>query len=154
MSPQFLSDLSSRDAILVPLEAATRETAISALVDVIVACWTPQDREALKVAMAVREAAGSTGLGNGVAIPHARSPRVTVPILAVGRASRPIEFSAADGKPVSLIFLLVVPVADPKSHLKALAALSRLAMDKKLLRRLNKAASPDELHKLLAAVPF
>jgi len=154
MTPQFLSDLSSRNAVLVPLEAATREIAISVLVEVIAASWTPPDREALKAAMAAREAAGSTGLGNGVAIPHARSSRVTAPALAVGRASRPIEFSSADGKSVSLVFLLVVPAADPKAHLKVLAALSRLAMDKKLLRRMNKAASPDELYQLLVEVPL
>jgi mannitol/fructose-specific phosphotransferase system IIA component (Ntr-type) len=152
MSPQFLSDLSSRNAVLVPLEAATRGIAISALVDVLAASWAPPDREALKAAMAAREAAGSTGLGNGVAIPHARSPRVTAPALAVGRPSRPIEFNSADGKPVSLVFLLVVPAADPKAHLQVLAALSKLTMDKKLLRRMNKAASSDELYQLLAEV--
>lgn len=152
MSSQFLSDLSSRNAVVVPLEAATREIAISALVEMLAASWTPPDREVLKAAMAAREAAGSTGLGNGVAIPHARSPRVKAPALAVGRASHPIEFNSADGKPVSLVFLLAVPMAEPKAHLRVLAALSRLALDKKLLRRMNKAASPDELYQLLAEV--
>ena len=152
MTPQFLADLTRRDAVISPLEAASREAAISALVDVIASSWSPPDREALRVAMAAREAAGSTGLGNGVAIPHARSPRVSTPILALGRTSRSIEFESADGKPVSLVFLLAVPMADPKVHLKVLAALSRLAMDKKLLRRMNRAASPDELYQLLAEV--
>ncbi|MFA6004399.1 MAG: PTS sugar transporter subunit IIA [Elusimicrobiota bacterium] len=152
MTPQSLADLTRRDAVILPLEAASREAAISVLVDVLAASWTPPDLEALKAAMAAREAAGSTGLGNGVAIPHARSPRVTAPALVVGRASRPIEFNSADGKLVSLVFLLVVPAADPKAHLKVLAALSRIAMDKKLLRRMNKAASPDELYQLLAEV--
>jgi mannitol/fructose-specific phosphotransferase system IIA component (Ntr-type) len=100
-----------------------------------------------------REAAGSTGLGGGVALPHARSARLASPLLAVGRTSVPIDFGSADGQPVSLIFLLAASASDPKGHLKALAALSRTAADKKLVRRMLKAATGKDLYGVLAGVP-
>ena len=98
--------------------------------------------------------AGSTGIGNGVAIPHARTTQITSACLAVARAAEPIDFKSADGRLVTLVFLLAVPDKDPKSHLAVLAALSRMAMDKKLLRQLGKAASPEELRALISAIPI
>jgi fructose PTS system EIIBC or EIIC component len=142
------------DSVLVPLRAEDRDAAISLLVDVLHLPEGPAGRAPLKAALLAREAAGSTGIGNGVAIPHARSLKISAPLLAAGLAAQPIDFKAADGKPVTLVFLLAVPAADPKSHLAVLAALSRMALDKKLLRRLNKAASPDEFHAILAEIPF
>ena len=147
-----LSDLLKPEAVLVPLSAESREAAIAALVEALRLNGGPAAAESLRAAVLAREAAGSTGLGNGVAIPHARSAALAAPRLAVGRTSKPIDFKAADGKPVSLVFLLAVPEADPKSHLKALAALSRVASDKKLLKSLGKAATAAELFPLLAPV--
>lgn len=156
MEPQRLGDLLHPLSVLVPLVAADRDQALEALV-----CALPFDhgddenaRRALTEAALARERAGSTGIGDGVAIPHARSAKLTSPKLSVGLSARPIDFNSADGKPVSLIFLLAVPESDPKSHLKALAALSRVAMDKKLLRQLTKAASPEALYALLAERPI
>ena len=147
------ADLLHPDSVLVPLRAADRDAAIALLADVLPLPGGAADRAPLKAALLAREAAGSTGIGNGVAIPHARSLNISVPLLAAGRATQPIDFKSADGKPVTLVFLLAVPAADPKSHLAVLAALSRMAMDKKLLRRLNKAASPDEFRAILAELP-
>jgi len=144
------ADLLHPDSVLVPLQAADCDAAIALLVDVLRLPGGPADRAPLKAAMLAREAAGSTAIGNGVAIPHARSPNISAPLLAAGLSAQPIDFRSADGKPVTLVFLLAVPAADPKSHLEVLAALSRLAQDKKLLRRLNKAASLDEFRAILA----
>ena len=147
-------DLLHPDSVLVPLRATDREAAISLLVDVLRLPGGPADCAPLKAALLAREAAGSTGIGNGVAIPHARSPKISAPLLAVGLTARPIDFKSADGKPVSLVFLLAVPNAMPSSHLKILAALSRLASDKKLLPLLKGATYPDELYNLLAPHPI
>ncbi|MDE2039205.1 MAG: PTS sugar transporter subunit IIA [Elusimicrobia bacterium] len=147
------SDILAPSSILVPLPAASREAAISALVEAL-NLPTTADRDQLKAAILAREAIGSTGLGNGIAIPHARSPRLTSPRLSIGRTAAPIEFNAADGKPVGLFFLLAVPEANPTSHLKALAALSRIASDKKLLRGLMRASSAGELLQLVADLPI
>jgi PTS system fructose-specific IIC component len=147
------AELLHPDSVLVPLRAANRDAAIALLVDVLRLPEGAAGRAPLKAALLAREAAGSTGIGNGVAIPHARSHQISAPMLAAGLAAQPIDFNSADGKPVALVFLLAVPAADPKSHLAVLAALSRMALDKKLLRRLNKAASPDEFRALLTELP-
>lgn len=156
MEPQRLGDILDPLSVLVPLVASDREQAIEALV-----CALPFDRgddeigrrELISAALA-REKAGSTGIGDGVAIPHARSSKLSCPRLSVGLSARPIDFNAADGKPVTLVFLLAVPESAPKSHLKALAALSRVVMDKKLLRRMTAASSAEDLYGLLAEKPL
>jgi fructose-specific phosphotransferase system IIA component len=150
----MLSDLLRPNAVVVPLHAASREQAVSLLVDALDLPGAPKGRDDLKSAILSREEAGSTGIGNGVAIPHARTAQITSACLAVARAAQPIDFKSADGKPATLVFLLAVPDADPKSHLAVLAALSRMALNKKLLRRLNKAASPDGLRAILANIPI
>jgi len=148
------ADLLHPDSVLVPLPAADRETALTRLLEVLPLPGGLADRAGLQAALLAREAAGSTGIGNGVAIPHARSPKISAPLLAAGLSRNPIDFKSADGKPVSLVFLLAVPDGAPSSHLKILAALSRLASDKKLLPLLKKAVYPDELYNLLAPNPI
>lgn len=149
-----LADLLRPDAVLVPLPAATVEAAVAALVERLLPSGAPGERAALKAAVLSREAAGSTGIGSGIAIPHARWPKAEAPMMAAGLAQGPIDFKSADGNPVRLVFLLAVPVADYAAHLKTLAAVSRLGADKTLLRRLLRAASPEALRGLLAEVPL
>ncbi len=149
-----ISDMLSPASVLVPLPAADREAAITLLIEAIALPGSPEQRGVLREAVLLREKAGSTGIGKGVAIPHARTPLVSKPRLAAGRAAKPIDFSAADAQPVSLIFLLAVPESDPRSHLQALATLSRLASDAKLLKSLNRASTPQEFLKLLSVLPL
>jgi fructose-specific phosphotransferase system IIA component len=148
----LFSDLLSPKSILVPLAAAKRDDVVAALVGALDAALSAKDRDEFKAAVLAREAVGSTGLGNGIAIPHARTTRVASPRLAVGLAAKPVEFNAADGKPVALFFLLAVPASDPTVHLKVLAALSRLASDKKLLKSLLKAPSAEILYGLISSL--
>lgn len=156
MEPKRIADLLHPLSVLVPFVADDREQAIEALVFALPFDQSDDEsgRRALIEAALAREKAGSTGIGDGVAIPHARSAKLSSPRLSVGLAARPIDFNAADGKPVTLAFLLAVPEAAPKSHLKALAALSRVVMDKMLLRQLLKASTPEALYALLAERPL
>ena len=148
-----LSDVLLPSSAILPLDAPDRATAISTLVDALGMEGALAEKEQLKSAVLARETVGSTGIGNGVAIPHARSKRLSTPRVAVGRTSQPLDFKSADGKPVRLVFLLAVPEADPQSHLRILAALSRIATDRKLLQSLMKAGSASKLFELLARVP-
>ncbi len=152
MGIERLSDILRPESVLTPLGAETRDTAIAELIGALDLPGTPADIQAFSQAVLAREEAGSTGIGNGVAIPHARSPRIAKPILAAGLSPRRIDFSSADGKPASLVFLLAVPESSPASHLKILAALSRVSSDKKLLRSLNAAANARELYDRLAPI--
>ncbi|MCX5787419.1 MAG: PTS sugar transporter subunit IIA [Elusimicrobia bacterium] len=150
----ILSDLLRPEAVLVPLEAPNSEKAISALVDALVLeGGEPADRAALKAAIMAREAVGSTGVGGGVAIPHACSIHIKAPLMAVGRTAAPIDFQAPDGNPVKLVFLIAVPTTAAHIHLPVLTALGRVASDKGLLRQLINAPSPEKLYGLLSSVP-
>ncbi len=149
-----LADILPPASVIVPLEAVDLETAVTLLVEALALSGSAPDREELRQAVLAREKAGSTGIGKGIAIPHARTRRTAKPTLAAGRLERPIDFAAADAQPVSLVFLLAVPESDPRSHLKALAALSRMAADAKLLKALNRAATPEDLLRLLGPLPL
>ena len=150
----ILSDLLHPQAVLVPLEAPSPEKAVSALVDALVLEGSePADRAAIKAAIMAREAVGSTGVGNGVAIPHACSIHIKTPLMAVGRAAVPIDFQSPDGHPVKLVFLIAVPTSAAHIHLPVLTALGRVASDKALLRKLVNAPSPDKLYALLSSIP-
>jgi len=96
-----------------------------------------------------REKLGSTGFGRGVAIPHARLPGVTRPVSALIRLRRPVDFAAADGMPVNLIFGLLSPENSGVTHLHALAAISRLVRDEKVHDALAEAPHEEALFSLL-----
>lgn len=96
-----------------------------------------------------REALGSTGFGNGVAIPHCRSSEVNRPTMAVLRLDHPVDFKAADAMPVSLVFGLVSPENAGATHLHALAAVSRMIRDETMLIALKDAPDADALYSVL-----
>jgi len=96
-----------------------------------------------------REKLGSTGFGRGVAIPHARYPEVTRPVSALIRLRRPVDFAAADGMPVDLVFGLLSPENSGVTHLHALAAISRLVRDEKVHDALAEAPHEEALFSLL-----
>lgn len=96
-----------------------------------------------------REKLGSTGFGNAVAIPHARSVQVSRPVAAVLRLEQPVEFDAADGMPVELVFGLLSPENAGATHLHALAAISRLVRDESVLDALRDAPDREALIALL-----
>ena len=96
-----------------------------------------------------REALGSTGFGRGVAIPHCRSRQVRRPSLVLIRLEAPIDFAAADSRPVSLVCGLVSPENAGATHLHALAAISRLTRDETMLQMLADAPDTDAAYALL-----
>lgn len=149
MPSPTLEQLLRPASVLLPLEAADKAQAVKALIATLGIGGAAEQQE-LETAVLDREKAGSTGLGRGVAVPHARSRLVSKPALAVGIARDPIDFASIDKLPVRVIFLLIVPQTDYPTHLKTLAALSRLASDKAKLRRLEKAGSPGDIRSLLA----
>ena len=97
-----------------------------------------------------REALGSTGFGRGVAIPHARSNKVNRPTVVVLKLEAPVEFNAADGMPVELVFGMLSPENAGATHLHALAALSRLVRDDAMRQALADAPDGEALFALLS----
>ena len=97
-----------------------------------------------------REKLGSTGFGRGVAIPHARIPDLGRPVAVFLRLETPVEFEAADGMPVDLVFGLLSPESAGAAHLHALAAISRMMRDDKMHAALGEATNAEALYALLA----
>jgi len=110
------------------------------------------DAQAVLERIEERENLGSTGFGRGVAIPHARVPGLSRPVVAVLRLQSPIDFDAADALPVDLVIGLLSPENAGVNHLHALAAISRLVRDERMHDALTKATDPDVLYGLLANV--
>jgi PTS system nitrogen regulatory IIA component len=108
-----------------------------------------EDEEELVRLLLEREALGSTAIGNGVAIPHAKLPFLVEPIVAFGRSSRGVAFQSLDDKPVHLFFLLVTPDAKPGEHLKALARISRIIKNPALRESLKHAEQRETLRMLI-----
>lgn len=97
-----------------------------------------------------RETLGSTGFGRGVAIPHARVPGLKRPVAALLRLAEPVDFAAADGMPVDLVFGLLSPENAGVTHLHALAAMSRVMRDERMHEALMEARDAEALYALLA----
>ncbi len=97
-----------------------------------------------------RENLGSTGFGRGVAIPHARVPGIKRPVAAMLKLEEPVDFAAADGLPVELVFGLLSPENAGVTHLHALAAISRLVRDERTHEALMEAQGKEALYALLA----
>ncbi|HWE16422.1 MAG TPA: PTS sugar transporter subunit IIA [Hyphomicrobiaceae bacterium] len=94
-----------------------------------------------------RDELGSTGIGHGVAIPHARLRDVKKPLALLARLRSPIEFDAVDGQPVDLVFLLLLPASSQLDQLNALAAVARKLRDQDVLGSMRSATSTTELYR-------
>lgn len=132
----LLSELLSSLRVKVPLEATTKDEVLTELVDVLAADGAVIDRdEALRV-VRERERVLSTGIGNGVALPHGKSDTCEALAMAAGVTREPLEFDALDEEPVRLVFLLVGPETAAGLHIKALSRISRLVRQPELRERL------------------
>jgi PTS system nitrogen regulatory IIA component len=94
-----------------------------------------------------RDELGSTGIGGGVSIPHARFREVKKPFGLLARLAQPIEFDAVDAQPVDIVFLLVLPASSQLDQLNALAAVARKLRDRNVLKNLRAATSSTELYR-------
>jgi len=108
------------------------------------------DRRMIFDTLQAREALGSTGLGKGFALPHARLDALREPFALLVRLARPIDFAAIDDRPVDLVILLLTPASD-NQHLATLAALSRPMRDADFVQRLRQAADATALYAMLAS---
>ena len=97
-----------------------------------------------------RESLGSTGIGEGVAIPHGKSKEVDKILASFGRSLPGMDFQSLDGKPTHLFFLLIAPENSAGMHLKALAQISRLMKDQAFRKRLMDAHSAEEIYSLFS----
>ncbi len=143
-----LGDLLSRDGIIPILKAKTKKQALQELSERAAAISGLPGRDVLD-GLLQRERLGSTGLGRGIAIPHAKFKGLTKILCLFARLDDAIEFEALDGEPVDLIFVLLAPEHASGDHLKALARISRLLREPKTLGRLRAARDATGLYAIL-----
>ncbi|MGQ0814955.1 MAG: PTS sugar transporter subunit IIA [Gemmatimonadota bacterium] len=140
-----MTDLLTIDRIRIPLEASTKEGVLRELVRVITQDGVDEPEEVLR-AVREREAVLSTGIGNGVAIPHGKSSLVPDLVMAAGRTAAPVEFDSLDGQPVQLLFMLVGPETAAGPHIKALSRISRLIRKDSVREQLINAKTAEEFY--------
>jgi mannitol/fructose-specific phosphotransferase system IIA component (Ntr-type) len=142
-----LGNLLSKDQIISEMQATERWSAIVELVDLLVAktLVKPEDRDQVLGALRSREETMSTGIGFGIAIPHASSDRVEKVVAAFGRSAKGIEFDALDNAPVRFVVLFVVPKDQFQTHLRTLAAIAKFLNDRTVRERLGTAATAADI---------
>ena len=145
----LLTDLLSLDRVRIPLRARTKDDLLSELVDVVSRGLPASATRQLLAAVRDREQVLSTGIGQGVAIPHGKTPVVDQLRVAAGVTTGPVDFDALDGEPVHLCFLLVGPESAAGAHVKALSRISRLLRRAPLRDALVAAGTPDEFLRLV-----
>ncbi|MCB9865190.1 MAG: PTS sugar transporter subunit IIA [Phycisphaerales bacterium] len=144
-----LSEIFAPELVRAPLKAADKTGAITELVDVLSETGRLTDRDEVLRAVLDREGTRSTGIGNGLAVPHGKCAGCPKLVMAVGRPETPIEFGSTDGKPVRLIVLLASPPDETGPHIQALARISRLMLMEEFRRDVLAAGSPQEIYDLI-----
>lgn len=144
-----LYELLDPSCIVLELQADTKEGVIEELVDVLERAGRISDRGDVLDAVMERESAMSTGLEEGLAVPHAKSGAVSTLTAALGVKRDGLDFESADGKPTRIVFLLIAELNNPGPHVRALAKIARLLSDAQIRAALINAKSADEVLALI-----
>jgi len=141
-----LSEVIQKDMVWPELISSSKDEVLRELTRLVAHSLAALEESALYGALTEREKLGSTGVEDGIAIPHAKVPGIDRIVLACGRSVRGLDFEAHDGNPTHLFFVLLAPANAAGMHLKVLARLSRLLKEARVRARLMAAASGDELY--------
>lgn len=143
-----LSEVLSLDCTKSAVQCSSKKRALE-IISEIAALHTGQNATELFECMLSREKMGSTGIGNGIAIPHARMSDSENAVAVLLQCEEPIEFDSIDNRPVDLLFALLVPEDQCKEHLKTLACMAERLNDKQILKQLRNAASDQEQYNIM-----
>jgi PTS system nitrogen regulatory IIA component len=144
-----IRDLLQENLIIEELSSDNKRGVLSEFTHLLKAMNRVDNEEELLRVLLERESLGSTGIGDGVAIPHGKLPMSSAMIIAFGRSTKGVDFQAMDSKPVHLFFLLVTSEDRSGDHLKALARISRILKNPSFRECLQTAANRKELQRLI-----
>ena len=144
-----ISEYIDEDLVEPDLKGDSKEGVIRELSSLVSKKFPELNGEEIYNLLLERESLGSTGIGNGVAIPHGKLKNGERIYLAFGRSRRGVDFDAMDGKPVHLFFLLLAPESKPAVHLQALAKISRILKKSEVREKLMNASSAEEIVNVL-----
>lgn len=131
------------------LSAGNKDEALAEMVDTLIRGGMELDNSHIVDILKQRENLGSTGIGEGVAIPHGKTAVLNDIVIAFGRSREGLAFDSLDGKPVHLIFLLLAPENSAGQHLKILAKISKMLKEAGFRQKLINATSPSDLYKII-----
>ncbi len=137
------------DYVVLKLESTNKIDVLRELSSLLVAGQPREVQEAVVAALIQREEVGSTGIGDGVAIPHARTPAVKEICMAAGVSQEGLDFLSLDNRPVHLFFLILTPAASVGPHLKILAQLTRVLRSAEIREALRSASTAQQFCQIL-----
>jgi PTS system nitrogen regulatory IIA component len=143
-----LTDIVAPNAVMPALKVISKKQAIQEIA-ARAAELTGQNARTILEILLQREKLGSTGVGQGVAIPHGKLPKLDRLFGLFARLERPVDFESLDGEPVDLIFLLLAPEGAGADHLKALARVARLLRDPEIAQKLRQSREAEALYAVL-----
>jgi nitrogen PTS system EIIA component len=144
-----LLDILPKQLIVPDLKGRSKKQVLDELIDALLQEKPELDRERLMAVLLERERLGSTGIGDGIAIPHGKMKDLSQLILVFGKSTEGVDFESMDGKPVHLFFLLVAPENCTGTHLRALARIARLLKNAPVRKRLVTAQAQDEIYAVI-----
>lgn len=139
----------SKKAVTANLKSTDKEGVIRELVDLLAKAEDIKNKEELIKSLLTRESLGSTGIGQGIGIPHAKSQNVKNLVAAFGLSQKGVNFDSLDGESAYIFFLLIAPEESAGPHLKALARISRMLKDKYFREMLKKARDEKEILRIV-----
>lgn len=143
-----INDLLIKEVMIMDLQATDKQGAIDEMVQKMSAAGRISDADMYKKGILAREAQTSTGLGDGIAMPHAKSAAVKEATVLFAKSNKGVNYEALDGQPTYLFFMIAAPEGANDTHLQALAALSRLLVDPEFVAQLKKATTPEAVQDL------
>ncbi|MCV9950826.1 fructose-specific PTS transporter subunit EIIC [Paenibacillus sp. BT-177] len=143
-----ITDLMIKETMIMDLQATTKDGAIEELIASLEASGRINDRALFKEMIYKREAESSTGIGGGIAMPHAKTKAVNEATVVFAKSSKGVEFESLDGEPAKVFFMIAAPEGAANTHLRTLAALSRLLIDTDFIDKLMNTQTPDEVTEL------
>ncbi|WP_044640051.1 PTS fructose transporter subunit IIABC [Risungbinella massiliensis] len=146
-----ITDLLKKDTIIMDLKAKTKAEVIDELVDQLASADRLHDREEFKEAILAREGTGTTGIGDGIAIPHAKTKAVKTPSICFAKSEQGIDYEALDGKPVHFFFMIAASESANDDHLETLSALSMMLLDSGFRQKLEQVKTVEEFLALINA---
>lgn len=146
-----LTEILSADCVKVPLTATDKRGIITEMVELVDGAGKLGDREQMLQATLERESTRTTGIGNGLAIPHGKCGAVKELVMAVAKTNEPVDFDSIDGKPVMIVIFLASPPDKTGPHIQALARISRLMTDSKFRQELDAAETAQAVYDLFVA---
>ncbi len=144
----MLTQTLQRAVVKIPLQGSDKKSVINELVDLLAEKDLLTDRKYVLDRILMREETRCIGTGSGIAIPRTRCDNAKKLVIALGIARNPIDFDSMDGKGVIIVILIVSPIFQTSLYIQTLAGIAKMTLDERFKKRLEKAASADEVYKI------